>query len=197
MRRIAAHYIYCGNGLPVKFGVITLNGEAILEVSSPSERMVETAQTEFYPGVIIPGIVNAATAENNAWYPQSNDEIKNQLANSSKPSFALITPDNLNLLEANLLLEVHKAGVRIALGSYASNHPHDLFKLTSMLALKLNMLDFASIVTMATYNGSLLMGQTTKGLIARNYAPGIYSITGFCFDTMTIGSSSRLSVLIN
>ncbi len=59
-RKLAAHYIIPGNGLPIKNGIITIDDSGkILELSQTNQNLQEISGLEFYSGVLIPGFVNA------------------------------------------------------------------------------------------------------------------------------------------
>jgi aminodeoxyfutalosine deaminase len=59
MRRIAAQYIFTSVGKPLRRGVVTAADDGtILAVEDTGGELVERAATEFYNGIIIPGLVN-------------------------------------------------------------------------------------------------------------------------------------------
>jgi aminodeoxyfutalosine deaminase len=60
IKKIAAHFLFTGNGKPIKNGVLTIdqNGK-ILEISQPAFDVQEIAGLEFHAGILIPGFVNA------------------------------------------------------------------------------------------------------------------------------------------
>ncbi len=59
-RKLAAHYLIPGNGVPIKNGIITIDKAGkILEVSQTSQNLHEVSGLEFYSGVLVPGFVNA------------------------------------------------------------------------------------------------------------------------------------------
>lgn len=197
MRKVTAHYVYCGNDLPVKFGIVTLNNNAVVSVSPASDNLVEAASTEFYPGVLIPAFVNAGSAAN-AWFPANDNDVQQQLAApANRPPFAVITPEAMPNLSAAALASIYQSNVRIALGSTASSHPTTLFRLMVQLAQKLPDVPFHEIVPMATANGAALMEQKQRGTIAAGYEPGIYHISGFCFAQKTIDQNSKIDVIID
>ncbi len=58
MRRIAAQYLFTGRGPLIRRGVITLDAQGVvLEIGQLSD--VESCSTEFYNGLLAPGLVNA------------------------------------------------------------------------------------------------------------------------------------------
>lgn len=60
MRKIAANRVYPVSGPPIKNGIITLTDEGeILDVSSGGESITETANLEFYNGILVPGFINS------------------------------------------------------------------------------------------------------------------------------------------
>ena len=60
MRKIAAQYIYTGEGEPLKRGIISLSDDGtVLDVKDTGGTFREEAGLEFYNGVIVPGFVNA------------------------------------------------------------------------------------------------------------------------------------------
>lgn len=60
MRQIAAHYIYDGKGEMIKNGLLTLDAEGrVISLSSLGTPIKEIASTEFYNGIILPGMINA------------------------------------------------------------------------------------------------------------------------------------------
>lgn len=59
MRRISAQYIFTSAGKPLKRGVITATDDGtVVSVEDTGGDLRETAATEFYNGIIIPGLVN-------------------------------------------------------------------------------------------------------------------------------------------
>ncbi len=60
MRKISAHYLFTGKGPPLKFGIlVTDNHGRVLEVIDTKGKIREVAGLEFYPGILVPGFVNA------------------------------------------------------------------------------------------------------------------------------------------
>lgn len=60
MRKIAAHYIFPINSEPIKNGILHVdNAGVIVKIEHGGTVLKETASTEFYNGIIIPGFVNA------------------------------------------------------------------------------------------------------------------------------------------
>lgn len=59
MRRISAQYLFTSSGKPLKRGVITVSDDnTIVSVEDTGGDLSESAGTEFYNGIIIPGLVN-------------------------------------------------------------------------------------------------------------------------------------------
>ena len=59
MRRISAQYLFTSAGRPLRRGVITVSDDGtVTGVEDTRGNLTETAGTEFYNGVIIPGLVN-------------------------------------------------------------------------------------------------------------------------------------------
>jgi len=59
MRRISAQYIFTASGDPLKRGVITTDDDGtIISVEDTGGNLEESASTEFYNGIIIPGLIN-------------------------------------------------------------------------------------------------------------------------------------------
>lgn len=59
MRRISAQYLFTSAGRPLRRGVITVDDNGtVAGVEDTGGNLTETAGTEFYNGVIIPGFVN-------------------------------------------------------------------------------------------------------------------------------------------
>jgi aminodeoxyfutalosine deaminase len=60
MRKFSAHRIYPVNSAPIHFGIIeTDDAGIILNIRDTGGQPVEEAGLEFYPGIIIPGMINA------------------------------------------------------------------------------------------------------------------------------------------
>ncbi|MBR4326627.1 MAG: amidohydrolase family protein, partial [Bacteroidales bacterium] len=57
-RTIAAQYVFTNAGEPIKNGAVTYD-EATGKILSIKPLTTETANTEFYNGVLVPGFVNA------------------------------------------------------------------------------------------------------------------------------------------
>ena len=59
MRKIAATYIFPGNGKPLKNGILVCeNDGTVVEVIDTSGVLTEQAGLEFYSGILVPGFVN-------------------------------------------------------------------------------------------------------------------------------------------
>ena len=59
MRKIAASYIYPGNGNPIKNGILTCESDStVVEISSGCDKFTEQSGVEFYSGILVPGFVN-------------------------------------------------------------------------------------------------------------------------------------------
>jgi cytosine/adenosine deaminase-related metal-dependent hydrolase len=59
MRKISAQYLLTSSGKPLKRGVITAGDDGtIVSVEDTGGSLKESARTEFYNGIIIPGLVN-------------------------------------------------------------------------------------------------------------------------------------------
>jgi Cytosine deaminase and related metal-dependent hydrolases len=197
MRKVAAHYVFCGDGQPVKFGIVSLDGNTVVSVSPSAENLVEAAQTEFYPGVLIPAIVNAATATGSSvWFPKDDNEVDNVLSIEEElPLFAAITPEAMALLSADALASIYENKIAIAIAHHTSSHPSILFRMMLQLVEKLQEVPFHEIVKMATANGAQALRQKQRGTIAAGYQPGIYHISGFCFARKTIDVNSTIEVI--
>ena len=62
MRRISAQYIFTSAGKPLRRGVVTADSNGtILSVEDTGGDLAEKPGTEFYNGIIIPGLVNCHT----------------------------------------------------------------------------------------------------------------------------------------
>ncbi len=60
MRKFSAHRIFPVTGPPIRFGIIeTTDDGTILNIRDTGGHPVEEAGLEFYPGMIIPGMINA------------------------------------------------------------------------------------------------------------------------------------------
>lgn len=60
MRKIAATYIFPGNGSPIKNGILNCkNDGTILEIQQPAADLKEEHGLEFYSGILVPGFINA------------------------------------------------------------------------------------------------------------------------------------------
>lgn len=198
MRKISAHYIFGVNENPVKFGVISLNGKEVVSISQPVERLAETAQTEFYPGIIIPAIVNVATTNESIWLPKNDAAIEEHLKMSTNiPSYAVVTTENICNLSEESLQNLMQKGTKLVLGSVTDNHPVILFRLMSKLSEKLSELSFSEIVKIATTNGANALNQPLRGSINPPKQPGIWHISGFNFAKMSIDQNSKMTVLID
>lgn len=57
-RKISAHYVFPGNSLPLKYGIVEFTAEGlIIEVSDTGGELKEQAGLEFYSGIITPGFI--------------------------------------------------------------------------------------------------------------------------------------------
>jgi cytosine/adenosine deaminase-related metal-dependent hydrolase len=197
MRKVAAHYVFCGDGQPVRFGIVSLEGNTVVSVSPSTENFVEAAHTEFYPGVLIPAIVNAASATgSHVWFPKDDDDATNVLTSQEElPQFAVLTPEAVAHLSADTIASIYNSMIAIALGNATTNHPTVLFRMMVHLAEKLPEIPFHDIVKMATSNGAAALQQKQQGAIVAGYQPGIYHISGFCFTRKTIDQHSTVEVI--
>ena len=60
MRKLSAHYIFPVDKPPVKHGIVVIDDDGtIQEIIDPGGPAKESAGLEFYPGIIVPGFVNA------------------------------------------------------------------------------------------------------------------------------------------
>lgn len=198
MRKVAAHYIYSGEGQPVKFGVVSLDGNTVVGVSPSTDSFVETAHTEFYPGVLIPAIINVTLEEKHIWYPKDDADIKQTLSDSTSvpPLVAAITPRTAEELSSAALMSLYQSGIALVLSSASSSHPAILFRLMVQLAEKLPDIPFTEIVKIATSNGAAAMGLPHQGTIATGHQSGIYHISGFDFAKRSISIRSKVEVII-
>ncbi|NOZ47792.1 MAG: amidohydrolase family protein [Chlorobi bacterium] len=59
MRKIAANYIFPIASKPIKNGIIEVNDNGeILNIINPGDNFKESAQLEFYNGILVPGFIN-------------------------------------------------------------------------------------------------------------------------------------------
>lgn len=59
MRRISAQYIFTSAGKPLKRGIVTVAGDGtVIDTADTGGNLAEIAGTEYYNGIIIPGLVN-------------------------------------------------------------------------------------------------------------------------------------------
>jgi cytosine/adenosine deaminase-related metal-dependent hydrolase len=60
MRKFSAHRIYPVNGPPIAYGIVETDDQGtILKIRDCGGRPIEEAGLEFYPGIIMPGMINA------------------------------------------------------------------------------------------------------------------------------------------
>jgi len=60
MRRFSAHYVFTAAGRPLKYGIVETNDAGIIQkVTDTGGVMREVRNLEFYPGVLVPGFINA------------------------------------------------------------------------------------------------------------------------------------------
>lgn len=198
MRKISAHYIFNGIETPVKFGVISLIDKEVVAISQPVDRLAETAQTEFYPGVIIPAIVNVTAENDRICCPKGDEEVEQLLKNySGTPKYFVITSENIFHLSEVLLQKIMQSGAKLVLGSPNDSHPATLFRLMCKLADRLSNSTFSEIVEIATVNGANALNLTQRGSILPHKQPGIYHISGFNFAKMNIDQNSKITVLLD
>lgn len=193
MKKVSSHYIYCGKGELIKYGIITLDNGVVTSITPSAERLTEAAQTEFYSGVIIPAIVNVTSTE--LWYPQDDQAIESMIKGGIRPPYAIITPHSIGNLSSSSLEMLVEQGVKLALGSPIDTHPATLFRLMVRVAERLPSLPFTEVATIATSNGAAAMESSEAGSIAIGLKPSLYHIAGFDFQRMTIDTSSKLTVL--
>lgn len=59
MRKLSAHYLYLGNGNILEKGVVTCDDDGrIVDIQDTNGSLKESANVEFYSGILIPGMVN-------------------------------------------------------------------------------------------------------------------------------------------
>ncbi|MCI0522590.1 MAG: cytosine deaminase, partial [Bacteroidales bacterium] len=62
MRKISAQYLFTSCGKPLKRGIVTVaDDNTIISIEDTGGDFSEKANTEFYNGIIIPGLVNCHT----------------------------------------------------------------------------------------------------------------------------------------
>ncbi len=62
IRKISAHYIFPGNSLPLKRGIVSVNEEGeITDLTDTGGSLKEVSNLEFYDGIITPGFINCHT----------------------------------------------------------------------------------------------------------------------------------------
>lgn len=62
IRKISAHYIFPGNSLPLKRGIVSINEEGeIIDLTDTGGNLPEVSNLEFYDGIITPGFINCHT----------------------------------------------------------------------------------------------------------------------------------------
>ena len=60
MRKLSAHYIFPVGCPPLKYGIVVLDDDGtIIDLVDTGGKVAETSKLEFYPGVLVPGFVNA------------------------------------------------------------------------------------------------------------------------------------------
>lgn len=195
MRRIASHFVFCGKSDPIKFGIITLNGSSVIEVSQPSSNLTETEAVEFYPGVVVPGLVGVG--DNSAeWIPTSDSDISSTLCGKTRPTFAGLTLQNIEQLSAEALEQIMQQSIKpVLLGETETQQ--QLFRTLQKLSEKMPSLTMQQLLSIACINGAAAAKQSEKGTIAAAMKPGICHISAFDFTQMNIQPISRINVLIS
>ena len=60
MRKLSAHYIFPAAGKPLKYGILILDDEGqLVDLIDTGGKLKEESKLEFYPGILVPGFVNA------------------------------------------------------------------------------------------------------------------------------------------
>lgn len=195
MRKITAHYIYRGEGEPVKYGIVTLADGVVVSISEPASSLREAEATEFYPGVIMPAIVGVTTSnDDTVWTPTSNQEVLDVInSQQTLPIFAVITPENIAQLAADALESILSKEIMLVLGG--KTHQVHLFRLLQSLSQKLPALSFTQLVAIACTNGAAAMQLRDKGRIAPHLRPGICHVSRFDFKRQNISENSQINIL--
>jgi len=121
MRKISANYIYTNNNLPLKNGIIVIdNNGIIIEVIDSKGDLKETANVEFFNGVIVPGFVNTHCHLELSY-------LKNKIPqNTGHEEFIRKIVENIETIKPNLQdiydadIEMYNEGI-VAVGDVSNN----------------------------------------------------------------------------
>ncbi len=175
MRKIAAQYIFPISSKPIKQGIIELSDEGeILNIFTFDGGFKETALTEFYNGILVPGFVNIPHDKN----------LKNIISPTDKfINLEITLKDNPYLV--------------IKLEHYATNENLSIIKnLLTIQQLNPNI-PFETLLKCVTLNAAKVLHlEKNMGSFEIGKKPGINLITELDLENMRLTAKSNLKILI-
>lgn len=119
MRKIGANYIFPVSSPPIKNGIVVFDdNNVVVEIIDNNGKFIEQAGTEFYNGILIPGLIIAINSSDKNKIIQNKTCLTNiyekgvsvivflhnrQLAALNKDSFKILDNDSLAVLQGTLL----------------------------------------------------------------------------------------------
>lgn len=168
MISVTAHFLYTGKGSPIKYGIVQLNEEGIIEqVIDPGGILRESANTRFYNGILTPGFLNflGAPSLKQVFPPNIDPTIFRNFASLNPITEGVVHDDQQEILEA-------------------------------MKAFREYGYDLGSMIFWATWLSAVEAGlQDQLGSIEPGKEPGINHIEGVNLENMHLEEPSVVKVL--
>ena len=208
MRKIAATYIFSGNGKPLKNGIVVCeNDGTVIEVVDTSGDLREQAGLEFYNGILVPGFVdvhcNLDTFNLNVFFYENGIiEALKKCGGSLENDFLSLCPSLALFFYGLPPLEYFiNEEITVCIGSNGTpmNQNHKLAVFDEMLVLQKNYPELAleELIKWACFNGALaLKTDNMEGSLEKGKRPGINIITGIDFKNMKLTDNSTAIQLI-
>jgi cytosine/adenosine deaminase-related metal-dependent hydrolase len=189
MRKITAPYIFPVSSKPLKLGIIVFSDDGeIIDLIDTQGELKEIASLEYYPGILVPGFVNAhchtelsvKQLEHPYWVicPRSNLMLENRL-----PDIELLMSKKLN--------------IAVGTDSYSFNQNLSILEELKTIGSHYPSISLEELLLWSTLNGAKALNRTQQlGSFEKGKKPGINLITGIDFDKMCLTRQSKVKVLV-
>ena len=206
MRKIAATYIFPGNGKPLKYGILVCeNDGTVIETIDSLGRLNEQSGLEFYNGILVPGFMNARCYFELS-HPKELVSEKTEIEKfksypSGENTFFVLCPHSNLFIENKLppLDFFRRENITVCLGSNSQTLNSQFSIFAEMLILQQNFpeLTLEELIKWACFNGArALKTDDCAGSFEKGKKPGVNLISGIDFKNMKLTGNSRVKQLI-